>query len=90
MRRATLLVIFEFLAQSYEEWRKTGKVASDAADGSFVLKKPEPGERLALLRLEAEIERILPEIFSPEYQQLLAEEKQRLVQESYGSGRQQS
>jgi hypothetical protein len=64
MRKATLLVIFEFLAQSYEEWKKTGKVASDAADGSFEFKKPEPGEGLAFLRLEAEIERTLPQVFN--------------------------
>jgi hypothetical protein len=67
MRRATRLVIFEFLAQSCEERKKTGKVASDSADGSLVLKEPEPVEKLPLLRLEAEIERTLPEIFAPEY-----------------------
>jgi len=84
MRRATLLVIFEFLTRSYEEQRKAGKAARESADGTFVLSKPEPGERLALLRLEAEIERTLPEVFSSNYLDQIADEKKRLVEEFQG------
>jgi hypothetical protein len=80
MRRETLLVIFEFLAQSYEGWKQAGS----SSDDSFVLRKPDAGERVALWRLEGEIERTLPEIFSPEYKQLVAAEKRRLSLELYG------
>ena len=78
MRRDTLLVIFDFLARSYEEWRKT----SPSADDTFVLCKPDQGERIALFRLEGAIESTLPEIFAPDYNELIAAEKQRLVAES--------
>jgi hypothetical protein len=80
MRRQTLLVVFEFLTQSYESWKKTGPKSDD----SFLLRVPDEGERVALWRLEGEIERTLPEIFSPEYQRLIREEKNRLRSELYG------
>jgi hypothetical protein len=57
MRRATLLVIFEYLARSHDEWSKTGKVQEDYSDSTFVLSRPDPGERVALWRLEGEIAR---------------------------------
>ena len=57
MRRATLLVIFEYLARSYEEWKKRGESPDDA----FVLSNPDSGERVALWRLEGDIERTLPQ-----------------------------
>jgi|SRR5215467_3249200 len=86
MRTETLLVIFEFLARSYEDWRKSGVAPTgDLTDQSFVLSKPDPGERIALWRLEGEIERTLPELFSPDYQDLIASEKRRLTQELYGT-----
>ena len=53
MRRATLLVIFEYLARSYEEWKKRG----ESPDATFVFSNPDSGERVALWRLEGEIER---------------------------------
>ena len=82
MRKETLLVIFEFLARSYEDWRKSGiSPISDLSDESFVLSKPDAGERVALWRLEGEIERTLPEIFSSDYRELIASEKRRLTQE---------
>ncbi len=85
MRTETLLVIFEFLARSYEDWRKSGVApARDLSDESFVLSKPDSGERVALWRLEGEIERTLPELFSPDYLDLIAEEKRCLTQELYG------
>lgn len=80
MPRETMLVIFEFLARSYEDWKKGGVLPDD----TFLLCKPDPGERVALWRLEGEIERTLPEIFSPEYKELIAAEKQRLSAELYG------
>jgi hypothetical protein len=57
MRRATLLVIFEYLARSHDEWSKTGQIPDDNSDSTFALSKPDPGERVALCRLEGEIER---------------------------------
>jgi hypothetical protein len=92
MRKETLLVIFEFLARSYEDWRKSGVApVTDLSDQSFALSKPDPGERLALWRLEGEIERTLPEVFSSDYHDLIASEKLRLTQELYGhDGRPQS
>jgi len=80
MRGETLLVIFEFLAQSYADWKRSGPVS----DESFLLRKPDAGERVALWQLEGEIERTLPEIFSPEYKQLITVEKRRLSTELYG------
>jgi len=90
MRRATLLVILEFLTRSYDEWRKTGKAPDDYSDDTFILSRPDSGERVALWRLEGEIEKTLPEIFAPEFKELIAAEKKRLSEELYGSGRQKS
>jgi len=90
MRRGTLLVIFEYLARSYEEWRRAGKDPTDCSDDNFVLCKPDPGERVALWRLEGEIERTLPDIFNLEYKELIAAEKKRLSKELYGSAQQES
>ena len=90
MRRGTLLVIFEYLARSYDEWRRTEKALADSSDDAFVLCKPDPGERAALWRLEGEIERTLPDIFNPDFKELVAAEKKRLSQELYGSGPQES
>ncbi|SRR2546429_10628 len=90
MRRETLLVIFEYLARSHDEWSKTGKAPDDYSDSTFVLSRPDPGERVALWRLEGEIERTLPDIFDPEYKELITAEKKRLSEELYESGRQES
>ena len=90
MRRATLLVIFEYLTRSHDEWSKTGKVQKDYSDSTFVLSRPDPGERIALGRLEGEIERTLPDMFDSEYKELIAAEKKRLSEELNGSGRQES
>jgi len=74
--KGTLLVLFEFLAHSYEEWKKADTQQSDE---SYSLLKPDSGERIALWHLEGEIERTLPELFVPNYQDLIAEWKQRLT-----------
>jgi hypothetical protein len=90
MRRATLLVIFEYLARSHDEWSKTGQVPGDYSESTLVPSRPDPGGRVALWRLEGEIERTLPEIFDPDDNELIAMEKKRLSEELYGSGRQES
>ena len=90
MRRETLLVIFEYLARSHDEWSKTGKAPDDYSDSTLVFNRPHPGERVALCRLAGEIQRTLPDIFDPEYKELIAAEKKRLSEELYESGRQES
>ena len=75
MSRDTLLVIFDFLTRSYEEWKEAGKQPDD----TFVLCKPDAGEIAALWRLEGAIERTLPEVFAPGYKELIAAEKKRLT-----------
>ena len=80
MRRATWLVIFEYLAGSSEEWKKRGNSPDDA----FMLSNPDSRERVALWRLESEIERTLPELFASDYKELITAEKQRLSKELYG------
>jgi len=85
MRKETLLVIFEFLARSYDSWSKSceanGRLASD---GTFALSKPDLGELAALWYLEGEIQRTLPEIFSSDYSEILSKEKQRLRAHAFG------
>jgi hypothetical protein len=43
LRRGTLLVLFEILSRSYEEWQKDGPQPDD----TLALSKPDPGERVA-------------------------------------------
>jgi len=75
--KGTLLVLFEFLAHSYEQWRESGN--EQRSDGTFALLIPDSGERLALWQLEGAIERTLPEVFAPEYKDLVAEWKRKLT-----------
>jgi hypothetical protein len=58
-------------------------VPGDYSDSSFVLSKPDPGESVALWRLEGEIERTLPD---QDYKELIAVEKKRLSEEPIGPG----
>ena len=76
MPKGTLLILFEYLARSYDSWRRTSE---NPEDSTFVLQQPDAGERIALWRLEGEIERTLPEIFSAEYTQLVSAWKQQLI-----------
>jgi len=75
--KGTLLVLFEFLAHSYEKWRASGN--EQLSNDTFVLTKPDAGERVALWHLEGEIERTLPEIFAPDYKDLVVGWKQKLT-----------
>jgi hypothetical protein len=77
--KGTLLVLFELLASSYDSWKRSG--TPQLAEDTFVLLKPDAGERTALWGLEAAIERTLPEVFAPDYKDLIGEWKQRLVSE---------
>jgi len=70
LEKGTLLVLFEYLSRNRDRVRKTGRSGLLAPDG---------GEFEALSHLEAAIERTLPEIFSPDYKELLGRWKQHLV-----------
>ena len=75
--KGTLLVLFEFLAHSYELWTRSGN--PPLAEDTFVLLKPEAGERAALWHLEGAIESTLPEIFAANYNDLVGEWKKKLT-----------
>jgi len=77
----TWLVLFEYLAHSYEVWRSED---SEKSDDTFVLQKPDAGERIALWHLEGAIESTLPEIFAANYRDLILQEKHRLIAEQTG------
>ena len=72
MRRGTLLVIFDYPGRSRDGWSKTGKAPDDYSDSTFMLSKPDPGERVALWRLEGQIARTVPDIFDADYKELIA------------------
>jgi len=72
----TWLVLFEYFARSYDAWRGDD---AEKSDDTFVLQKPDAGERIALWHLEGAIESTLPEMFAPDYNELIAEEKERLI-----------
>lgn len=75
LSKGELLVIFEFLARSYDAWRATG----NPDENTFVLSPPDAGERTILWRLEGAIERTLGEIFWPEYKELLEIAKSKAI-----------
>ena len=75
--KGTFLVLFEFLSRSYELWKNSGN--PPPADDTFVLLKPDAGERTALWHFEGAIERTLPEIFATNYKDLVGEWKQKLT-----------
>ena len=73
--KGTLLVLFEFLARSSDRWRPSEN--RQQAEDRFVL-KPDPGELAALWHFEGAIERTLPEVFAPDYQNTIDGWKQKL------------
>ena len=80
--KGTFLVLFEFLAHSYESWRRSEN--PPPIEGTFILLQPDAGERTALWHLEGAIERTLPEVFAPDYSDLVGEWKQKLTAQSDG------
>jgi len=73
--KGTRLVLFEFLARSSDRWRPSEN--RQQAEDKFVL-EPDPGELAALWHLEGAIERTLPEVFAPDYQNMIDGWKQKL------------
>ena len=78
--KGTLLVLFEFLSHSYDLWKRSED--RPLTEGTFVLLKPDAGERTALWHLEGAIERTLPEIFALNYNDLIGEWKNKSTAES--------
>ena len=74
--KGTLLVLFEFLAHSYDSWKRSD--SPQVTEDTFALLKPDGGERMALWHLEGAIERTLPEIFAPDYKEMIGEWKRKL------------
>jgi hypothetical protein len=75
LAKGELLVIFEFLAKSYDAWRASG----NKDENIFVLMPLDAGERIILWHLEGAIESTLAEIFSPEYRGLIERAKQLAI-----------
>jgi hypothetical protein len=70
LSRAACLVLFELLTKSYEKWRRTNP--DDATASPMVVKASSHSERVALWQVEGSIETTLPEVFSSDYEELLA------------------
>lgn len=77
LSRSACLVLFEFLTQSYENWRKTNP--NDDTASPMLLHAETRAQRVALWKLEGSLERTLPELFSSNYEELLAESSRILI-----------
>ena len=74
--KGTLLVLFEYLARSSDTWRNSDQQSDSDA---YRLLTPDASERNAIWHLEGAIERTLPEIFSADYEKMVADWKQHLI-----------
>lgn len=74
--KSVCLVLFELLTQSYKEWRINNP--EDSSAGTLCVEAREFAQRKAPWRLEGELERTLPELFSSNYPELLSEAKRLL------------
>lgn len=73
LSKATCLVLFELLTESYTRWRKSNR--DDASASAMLVLANEHSERIALWQLEGALEKSLPELFSSSYTELLRESK---------------
>ena len=81
LSRSDCLVLFDLLTRSYEKWREISPEDSTAAP--LVVNAIRHGERVALWHLEgSSIERTLPELFSPEYSDLVEESLRALERQN--------
>lgn len=71
MPKSVCLALFELLSQSYEDWRKINPI--DETADTMQLNAETHAQRVALWKLEGSLERTLPELFSRDYDDLLAE-----------------
>ena len=79
--KSVCLVLFELLTRSYELWREENP--DDTTAGPMLVNAIDLAERKALWRLEGALESTLPELFSPDYKDLVVKAKQ-LVADSHG------
>jgi hypothetical protein len=77
LSKSACLVLFELLTLSYEEWRKSNP--NDASANPMPIFAHEHAQRVALWQLEGALERTLPELFSSNYAELLAESRRLLA-----------
>jgi hypothetical protein len=70
LSKAACLVLFELLTKSYEQWRRANP--DDATASPMVVNASSQSERAALWQVEGSIEKTLPEVFSAEYEELVA------------------
>lgn len=70
LSKAACLVLFDLLTRSYEEWRRANP--DDATAAPMTVAARTHAERVALWQIEGGIERTLPEVFSSNYEELLA------------------
>jgi len=68
--KAACLVLFELLTKSYEQWRRANP--NDANADPMVVMAYSQSERVALWKVEGSTEKTLPEVFSSDYEELLA------------------
>jgi hypothetical protein len=80
--KGVCLVVFELLAKSYERWREVNP--DDASANPMVVEASHPAQRMAIWQLEGAFERALPELFSGNYRELLAE-SERLIARGTGT-----
>jgi hypothetical protein len=74
--KSVCLVLFELLPASYEQWRKVNP--NDENAQPLLISAVEHNERVALWKLEGAFETTMPELFSSNYSDLLAESKKLL------------
>jgi hypothetical protein len=80
LSKSAWLVIFELLASSSEQWRKSN--LDDPSANPMQITAADHAQRVALWWLEGGIEKTLPELFAPNYGELIEESKRRLAEKN--------
>jgi len=76
LSKAACLLLFELLTNAYEAWRAENP--QDSSAGAMLVRAEEHAERQALWQLESALERMIPELFSTHYGELVTESKRLL------------
>ena len=74
LSKAACLLLFELLTNSSETWRK--QTPDDSSAGELKIVASQHAQRVALWRLEGALEKTLPELFAPNYTELLRQSEQ--------------
>lgn len=78
LSKTACLVLFELLAVSYQEWRRSNP--DDSSANPMIVHAESQSQRAALWQLEGSLERTLPELFSSNYGELLVESRRLLAE----------